>query len=310
MRNRDYPHRSTPLRQFTDECTNITISASDRTLTIRLLLLLFITIGTITLLGAYAGWVYKTKSPQGYDTKRSELTPSSDNAYSLVASETFLRHYAKVKSGITSLKKIGKFSFEGNFMHQDSIFVFHGSSDLRGNTKIRLLDLFKPITLDFHGGQLISEQKERAYDSKIDALYGVNAIFDNAVIKHTAPRQWRIKHLSRSIHEGVDSYLVNLEEANGHKETSIRLNAKNMDMIYRIDRTKSGQTTHYRFSEYKRVNGLRLPFRVVMTSDSGKIYSTHLREISAQNSELAASDLESTELVAQATRVGVTQAID
>jgi hypothetical protein len=303
-------NRRIPLRQFTDECTNITTSATDRLQVFWFLLSPVLIIGTITLFGIYAAWIYQTKSPLENGAEKPGLTQSSVSHYTLGDSETFRRDYVLAKSGTTPLRKLEKISFEGNFVHKDNVYIFRGSTNLSGKTKIHLLDLFKPITLDFHYGKLVNEQTELADDSEIGALYGITAVFDDAIINRLGSKEWKIKDLSRTVHEGVDTYLVTMEDLNRHKVTSIRLNAKSMDMIYRIDTTKSGQKNHYRFSEYKRVNGVRLPFRVVMTSDSGQIYSTHLREISPQHSELAASDLEPTELVAQATRIGVAQAID
>ena len=282
-------NRRIPLRQFTDECTNITTSATDRFQVFWFLLVPVLIIGTITLLGIYAGWIYQTKFPQGNDAVKSDLTQSSVRHYTLGDSENFRRDYVIAKSGITSLKKLEKISFEGNFIHNEDVYIFRGSSDLRGNTKIRLLDLFKPITLDFHCGKLINEQSELANDSEIGALYGITAVFDDAIINRLGSQEWKIKDLSRTVHEGVDTYLVTMEEPNRCIETSIRLDAKSMDMIYRIDTTKSGQTIRYRFSEYKLVNGVRLPFRVVTTHYSGHTYSTHLRDISPDQSVVVAS---------------------
>jgi hypothetical protein len=172
------------------------------------------------------------------------------------------------------------------------------------------LDLFKPITLDFHCGKLINEQTELANDSEIGALYGITAVIDHAIINRLGSQDWKIKDLGHTVHEGVDIYLVTMEEPNRRIETSIRLNAKSMDMIYRIDTTKSGQTIRYRFSEYKLVNGVRLPFCVVTTHYSGQTYSTHLRDISPDQSVVIASDSESTELVAPSARVEIAQVID
>jgi hypothetical protein len=171
------------------------------------------------LLGIYAGWIYQKKSPQGNDAEKSDLTQSSVSHYTLGDSETFRRDYVIAKSGITSLKKLEKISFEGNFVHKEDVYIFRGSSDLRGNTKIRLLDLFKPITLDLHCGKLINKQTEQANDSVIGGLYGITAVFDDAIINRLGSQEWKIKDLSRTVHEGVDTYLVTMEEPNRRIET-------------------------------------------------------------------------------------------
>jgi hypothetical protein len=119
MEGRDNSYnRNIPLRHFTDERTKITTSATDGIQVFWSLLVLVLIIGTITLLGIYAGWIYQTKSPQGYDAEKSDLTQSSVSHYTPDNSETFRRDYVIAKSVTKSLKKLEKISFEGNFMHK------------------------------------------------------------------------------------------------------------------------------------------------------------------------------------------------
>jgi hypothetical protein len=188
----------------------------------------------------------------------------------------FLNDYLKFK--LTAASNISKkLEVTGTYQHGSETHSFAGIFDLLGNGTFEI-DSEASRSFKFQGGDPINEQAQR---SKTD-IYALQAFLHSMQdpLLTLGPSDLdRLIGITTTQFKGKEVYKAYLTTNNLRQNISLIIKPDNYSLIERLERGKHVQTETYQFSDYKIIAGIRIPFKISISSQSGQIYSFRLNSL-------------------------------
>lgn len=191
--------------------------------------------------------------------------------------QTVLRDYLTAKGGEGVIRGLKKVYIEGTCTNPDGLIVFSGSVDFSGNAIIHLLSLDRPISLEFKDGVLVTGTDSMPdldvepiktmvmafYDPMLDAEPAADAILNVEMTTVLGERTLRLKLESEKV--GINAELD--------------LSAATLTLLQRRDISDDYRERVYRYSNYKKVGGVKLPFTIIGVDGNGAMNRINFRDI-------------------------------
>lgn len=240
-------------------------------------------IGIIAACGIWAGLRYYQSSDETTASHRSAEVSQQQLNQADLESE-FLDRYIKAKyPGEMDLSR--KLHVAGTYANDNGIQVFTGTFDLKGNGNFRL-EFTETMELEFVEGVLVS-QVSPLFESEANVVSAfIDAMQDPLLTLKQLNNDEPLK-LEPTHYMGVDAYEAHIETSSQHINATLTISAGGLAVLERYNHALTDPAQKYRYSDYRKVAGIRLPHSISIKDQLGELSRISLSSLDLESTHKA-----------------------
>jgi hypothetical protein len=192
----------------------------------------------------------------------------------------FIDRYIKAKYS-EEMNLSEKMTVTGTYADENGIKAFRGTFDFRGNGKFQI-ESIETVELEFLEGNLVS---------KVSPLFESDASAIEAFVDAMQDPIMRLKHtpnveppdLKSTQYMGVEAYETYIESSEQQISATLTIDPSSLTTLELINHLPTKPAQKYRYSEYRRVAGIRLPHVISIKDQWGELGRISLASLKLAN---------------------------
>jgi hypothetical protein len=221
-------------------------------------------IASISIAGIWAGFQYnksnKTQAQTRANTSQA-ARPSSDTDQ---FKSNFIEQYTAAKVASPRLVP-ERMEASGTYLDNDGIHIFNGSFDLAGNGTFQI-DQSDALEFKFVNGILISKTSSSS-KANADAIRTFVYAIQDPLLALNNNDQQKLEVIESTQYMGKEAYAAQIKLDKSNQTTTLIVNSNDYSLLELQNQSTSRPSQIYRYSEYKNVAGIRLPFTILIKNN-------------------------------------------